>query len=53
MEKIAVFENECSTMVYYPDTKIVHNTFRGQPTGKLFRDALDAGVATMKKYGSV
>jgi hypothetical protein len=52
MEKKDVFQNECSTMVYYPELKIVHNTFRGQPAGKHFRDALDAGVETMKKYGS-
>jgi len=52
MEKITVFENECATMVYYPDTKILHNTFRGRPTGKQFREALNAGVETMKKYGS-
>jgi hypothetical protein len=52
MEKITIFQNECSTMVYYPELKIVHNTFRGQPSGKHFREALDAGVETMKKYGS-
>jgi hypothetical protein len=52
MEKITILENECAVLVYYPDLKIVHNTFRGQPTGKLFREALDAGVEVMKKYGS-
>jgi hypothetical protein len=51
MEKITVFQNKCAMMVYYPDVMIVHNTFRGQPTGKQFREALDAGVAVMKKYG--
>jgi len=52
MKEITVYQNECASMVYYPDEKIVHNTFRGRPTGKLFREALDAGVETMKKYGS-
>jgi hypothetical protein len=52
MKQTTVFENECATMVYYPDVKIVHNTFRGRPTGSLFRDALNAGVETMKKYGA-
>ena len=52
MKKITVFENECSTMVYYPDEKIIHNRFRGQPTGDIFRDALNAGVETMEKYGA-
>ena len=51
MEQTTVFENECATMVYYPDVKIVHNTFRGQPTGEHFREALNAGVEVMKKYG--
>lgn len=52
MEKIDVFKNENATLVYYPELKIVHNTFRGQPTGKQFREALNAGVEIMKKYGS-
>ena len=52
MKKIEVFQNENATMVYYPELKIVHNTFRGQPTGKQFREALDAGVEVMKEYGS-
>lgn len=52
MEKIDVFKNKNAKMVYYPELKIVHNTFHGKPTGKQFRDALDAGVEVMKKYGS-
>ena len=52
MEKIDVFQNENAKMVYYPDLKIVHNTFSGSPSGKQFREALDAGVEVMKKYGS-
>jgi hypothetical protein len=52
MEKIDVFQNENAKMVYYPELKIVHNTFHGKPTGKQFREALDAGVEVMKKYGS-
>jgi hypothetical protein len=51
MEKITLFENECATLVYYPDAKVVHNTFRGHPEGKQFRDAFNAGVEAMKKYG--
>jgi len=51
MEKTTVFENGCATMVYYPEVKVVHNTFRGQPTSEQFRSALDAGVETLKKYG--
>ena len=52
MEKIDVFQNENAKMVYYPELKIVHNTFSGSPTGKQFREALDAGAEVMKKYGS-
>jgi hypothetical protein len=52
MEKIDVFQNENAKMVYYPELKIVHNTFHGKPTGKQFREALDAGVEVMKKYGA-
>jgi len=51
MEKTTVFQNECATLVYYPETHIVHNTFRGQPTGEQFREALNAGVEVMRKYG--
>jgi hypothetical protein len=52
MEKTIVFQNENATMVFYPVVNIVHNTFRGKPTGKQFREALDAGVEVMKKHGS-
>ena len=52
MEKTIVFQNENATMVYYPVVDIVHNTFRGKPTGKEFREALDAGVKVMKEYKS-
>lgn len=51
MKTIDVFQNENAKMVYYPELKIVHNTFHGKPTGKQFREALDAGVEVMKKYG--
>ena len=51
MEKTTVFQNDCALLVYYPEAKIVHNTFSGQPTGTQFREALNAGVEVMKKYG--
>jgi len=51
MEKEIVFQNENSTMVYYPVVNIVHNTFFGKPTGKQFRESLDAGVKVMKEHG--
>lgn len=50
MEKITVFEKEYATMVYYPDVKILHNTFHGQPTSEQFRESLDAGVGALEKY---
>jgi hypothetical protein len=50
MEKIVIFENENSKMVCYPDLKIVHNKFVGSPTGKQFREALEAGIGAMEKY---
>ena len=51
MNKETVFKNAKATMVYYPNEKIIHNTFKGRPTGKEFRDALNAGVEVMKKRG--
>ena len=51
MEKTTVFQNDCAVLVYYPEAKIVHNTLSGQPTGTQFREALNAGVEVMKKYG--
>ena len=52
MEKTIVFQSETATMVFYPVVNIVHNTFRGKPTGQDFREALDAGVKVMKEHGA-
>lgn len=51
MKKITVLEKDYATMVYYPEVKIVHNTFRGQPTSEQFRESLNAGVDALEKYG--
>ena len=51
MKKITIHQDENATLVYYPETKIVYNTFHKQTTSEVFRQVLNAGAEAMKKYG--
>lgn len=48
-EPITIIENEYATLVYHPDTKIVHHTFHKPIGGDAFRNVLDTGAKTLKE----
>jgi hypothetical protein len=49
---IVIHDNEFVTVWYHPDKKIVHHQFHKFLYDKAFRDALNAGVEAMQKYGA-
>jgi hypothetical protein len=52
MSKIILIENEYATLEYHPDAKIIHHTFH-KPIGKdKFREVLNTGADSLKKYGA-
>jgi hypothetical protein len=50
MPEMKILSNEYATLVYYPDTKIVHHTFHQQIGGERFREVLNKGAETLEKY---
>ena len=48
-EAITIIENEYATLVYHPDTKIVHHTFLKPIAGDEFRAVLNAGIKILKE----
>lgn len=47
MDKITIIQNEYATLVYHPETKIVHHTFYKPIGGQEFRDVLNTGIKTL------
>jgi hypothetical protein len=52
MSKITIIRNEYATLEYHTDLKIIHHTFHKPIGNEKFRDVLNAGADTMKKYGA-
>jgi hypothetical protein len=52
MSKMTIIDNEFVTLWYYPEKKIVHHQFHKFLYGQAFRDALNAGVELLQKYGA-
>lgn len=52
MVPITILDNEFVTLWYHPDTKIVHHQFHKFLHGQPFRDALNAGLEVLRKYGA-
>jgi len=50
MKDVTIISNDHAKLVYHPDVKIIHHTLLG---GEGFRDVLNTGVDTIKKYGAV
>ncbi len=48
-ESVTIIENEYATLVYHPDTKIVHHTFLKPIGGDEFRAVLNAGAQVLKE----
>lgn len=51
MSPITILENEHVTLLYHPETKIVHHTFHKTVRGQIFRDTLNAGLEVFQQYG--
>ncbi len=49
-EAITIIQNEYATLLYHPDTKIVHHTFHKPIGGQEFRDVLNTGAQTLEQY---
>jgi hypothetical protein len=52
MPDITIIQNEYATLLYYPDTKIVHHTFHKPIGGQEFRDVLNTGAKSLQEYGA-
>jgi hypothetical protein len=50
--RITILNNDYVTIWSYPEKKIVHHQFHKFIHGQAFRDALNVGVDTLKKYGA-
>ncbi len=50
MSEITIIHNEYATLLYHPDTKIVHHTFHKPIGGDKFRDVLNMGAKTLQEH---
>lgn len=50
MSRTTVFEADEITVWYYPEKKIIHHQMHKYCHGRIFRDALMAGLETLKKH---
>lgn len=48
MPGTAIIQNEYATLVYYPNTKIVHHTFHQPISGEKFRAVLNTGAEVLQ-----
>ncbi|MEQ8676011.1 MAG: hypothetical protein RLP44_18830 [Aggregatilineales bacterium] len=47
-----ILDNEHATLMYHPDTKIVHHVFHRTVQGVVFREVLNEGLEVFRKYGA-
>jgi hypothetical protein len=52
MPALTVIDNEYATLMYYPDTQIVHHVFHKPISGPHFRAILNGGAALLKEHGA-
>jgi hypothetical protein len=52
MSQIIVVDNEYITVEYLPEKKTIKHTIHQPVGGQVFRDALNAGTATLAKHGA-
>jgi hypothetical protein len=52
MSEIEIIKNEFATLVYHPESKIIHHTFHQPIGGDKFRDVLNTGTDALEKYGA-
>jgi hypothetical protein len=49
MSEMTIIKNEYATLIYYPESKIVHHIFHKPISGQVFRNILDTGADTLEK----
>jgi hypothetical protein len=52
MSKTTIIKNEYATLEYHSEQKIIHHTFLKPIGNEKFREVLNTGADTMKKYGA-
>ncbi len=50
MNTITIIDNDHATLIYHPDTKIVHHVFHRTVQGEFFREVLLGGLEVFKQY---
>ena len=50
MPEMTIIQNEYATLVYHPDTKIVHHTFHQPISGDKFRQVLNTGIDLLQQH---
>ena len=53
MTDMIALDNEFVTLVFHPDTKIVHHTIHKHIGGEQFRSLLNQGTALLEKHGAI
>jgi len=51
-DPITIIDNKQGTMIYYPDTKILHHTLHGAMHGQLLHNFLDEGTKVFLTHGA-
>ena len=47
-----ILDNEYATLLYHPETKIVHHQFHKPIGGQAFRDVLNKGLEVFQEFGA-
>lgn len=50
MSATTIIQNDQITIWYHPDKKVIHHQMHKYTHGQMFREALTAGAAAMRKY---
>jgi len=50
MPEMTIIQNEYATLIYHPDTKIVHHTFHQPISGDKFRQVLNTGIDLLQQH---
>ena len=51
-DTIVLFDNECITLVYHPNKKIIHHTIHQPICGEPLRAVLNQGTEALAEYGA-
>ena len=48
-----ILDNEYATLLYHPETKIVHHQFHKPVSGQSFREVLEKGAEACEEHGAI